>query len=237
MNLKIVKWFGVWNSAHISCICSVHGMISPSYYQGQKASNSFSLQTNNVPFLWFLYFKLPFVPCATFIWKNVDDIWGFLVRCGCSWRETRSSTTLPPSSTSARQVRPREKSALSNSRKYRTQTHQHWATLCVYLSVCIYLCALWSSQTPATRPRRAHNTNSLNLRMTRSNSSRGGSLLEDVMTQHFSPWSCAPFNIKQSGWDSSSCGVTLSFRMTSGNSTPPATVYLPLSWKDTRSQK
>ena len=104
-------------------------------------------------------------------------------------------------------------------------------------SVCVYLCALWSSQIPATRPRRAHNTNSLNLRMTRSNSSRGGSLLEDVMTQHFSPWCCAPFNIKQSEWDSSSCGVTLSFRMTSGNSTPPATVYLPLSWKDTRSQK
>ena len=124
---------------------------------------------------------------------------------------------------------PGEKSALSNSRKYRTQTHQH--------CVCIYLCALWSSQTPATRPRRAHNTNSLNLRMTRSNSSRGGSLPEDVMTQHFSPWCCAPFNIKQSEWDSSSCGVTLSFRMTSGNSTPPATVYLPLSWKDTRSQK
>ena len=131
---KIVNWFGVWNSAHISCKCSVHGVISPSYYQGHNASNSFSLQTNNLPFLWFVYFKLPFIPCATFIWKNVDDIWGFLLRCGCSWRETRSSTTLPPSSTSARQVRPREKSALFNSRKYQTQTHQ-----CVCLSVCFMI--------------------------------------------------------------------------------------------------
>ena len=222
----------------------MHGVISPSYYQGQKASNSFSLQTNNVPFLWFLYFKLPFIPCATFIWKNVDDIWGFLVRCGCSWRETRSSTTLPPSSTSARQVWPREKSALSNNDNVDNLHHYLTAgniepkhTNTEPHSVFLYLCALWSSQTPATRPRRAHNTNSLNLRMTRSNSSRGGSLLEDVMTQHFSPWCRAPFNIKQSEWDSSSCGVTLSFRMTSGNSTPPATVYLPLSWKDTRSQK
>ena len=76
---KIVKWFGVWNSAHISCKCSVHGVISANYYQGHNASNSFLLQTNNVPFLWIVYFKLPFIPCATFIWKNVDDIWGFFL--------------------------------------------------------------------------------------------------------------------------------------------------------------
>ena len=107
---KIVKWFGVWNFAHISCKCSVHGVISPSCYQGQTASNNFPLQTNNFLFFVVRVFQVTLRTLCNFhLEKNVDHIWDFFLRCGCSWRETRSSTTLPPSSTSARQVRPGEK--------------------------------------------------------------------------------------------------------------------------------
>ena len=72
---KIVKWFCVWNFAHISCKCSVHGVISPSCYQGQKASNNFPLQTNNFLFFVVRVFQVTLRTLCNF---HLEKCWWYL---------------------------------------------------------------------------------------------------------------------------------------------------------------